>query len=83
MYPLWRRLPFARQFLLLGALAACSASTLLGYVLYFILRDFCIVCVSTYFVNAGVLFYAVKGLRSGSGSKKTISAKPKSKTKGQ
>ncbi|KAJ8312459.1 hypothetical protein KUTeg_009832 [Tegillarca granosa] len=43
-------------------MANCG-SVYLAYILYFVLEDFCVVCVSTYVVNALLLFYAIKKRR--------------------
>ncbi|XP_048768111.1 vitamin K epoxide reductase complex subunit 1-like protein 1 [Ostrea edulis] len=42
------------------------ASVYLGYILYFILRDLCVVCVSTYITNAvllGAIYYKNKAIQ--------------------
>lgn len=39
-----------------------SASAYLGYILYAVLLDFCMVCVSTYVINAIVFFLATREL---------------------
>jgi vitamin-K-epoxide reductase (warfarin-sensitive) len=60
---------------LAGATLSLAASVYLGYVLSVVLRDFCIVCVSTYVLN-GVIFvnaanlagaHALGGAGSGGG----------------
>lgn len=54
------------------------ASLYLGYILYFILKDLCIVCVSTYVTNAVLLvavYYKNKTLQEG----KRIKEKKKQK----
>ncbi|CAG9786689.1 unnamed protein product [Diatraea saccharalis] len=43
---------------LILAFAACTSSVYLGYLLAFVLRDVCVVCISTYFIN-GLLFWLV------------------------
>ncbi|XP_032517650.2 vitamin K epoxide reductase complex subunit 1-like protein 1 [Danaus plexippus] len=47
---------------LLLCLSAVSLLTCvyLAYLLIFVLRDFCIVCVSTYFINAAIAFFLNK-----------------------
>ena len=37
------------------SLCACFG---LAYILYFKLKDFCVVCVATYFINMGIFYYA-------------------------
>ncbi|XP_033748995.1 vitamin K epoxide reductase complex subunit 1-like [Pecten maximus] len=49
-----------------GVMANCG-SVYLAYILYFILEDFCVVCVSTYVINAFLLACAwIKWRRNGS-----------------
>ena len=40
---------------LLFSIMSCLGSVYLGYILYFVLHDVCVVCISTYVVN-GLLF---------------------------
>ncbi len=42
----------------LAVLANCG-SMYLAYILYFILDDFCVVCVSTYVINFGLLLVTI------------------------
>ena len=43
---------FAALMMFLFSLASCVGSVYLGYVLFYILHDTCVVCISTYVVNA-------------------------------
>ena len=55
-----------REAVMLGAaLLSAAASAYLGYVLAFVLGDFCVVCVSTYAVNAAILGLALSDFLSG------------------
>lgn len=55
-----------REAAMLGAaLLSAAASAYLGYVLAFILGDFCVVCVSTYAVNAVILGFALTDFLNG------------------
>lgn len=51
--------------MLLAALASASASAYLGYILYAVLHDLCVVCVSTYVVNAFILVAAARAFFAG------------------
>ena len=59
-YP-WATFVPGREFLLLGAsvfsLVACCG---LAYILYFKLKDLCLVCISSYVVNLFIFYYALK-----------------------
>ena len=48
----------AKLQIFLAVLANCG-SVYLGYILYFILDDFCVICVSTYVVNFILLIVSV------------------------
>ena len=38
-------------------------SLYLGYILYFVLEDLCVVCVSSYIINIGILFCNIVKLK--------------------
>ncbi|XP_070573106.1 vitamin K epoxide reductase complex subunit 1-like protein 1 [Ptychodera flava] len=44
------------QFLLYSSIMSCIGSIYLGYILYFVLNDFCVVCIATYIVNFTLLY---------------------------
>jgi len=46
--------------MLLLAVLSLLLSAYLGYVLYFILDDFCVVCISTYMVNIGLFIHIAR-----------------------
>ena len=59
-----------QNLMLLAAVLAAVSSAWLATVLHYVLHDFCIVCVSTYVVNAVILYSAVfRGSGLGGGSK--------------
>ena len=60
VYPQFRRHAWARAAFMAAALASTAFCVLLAYILVAILSDVCVVCVSTYFVNALVLALAVR-----------------------
>jgi hypothetical protein len=68
----------AKDVFLLLAVASCLGSCYLGYILYFVLHDVCIVCFSTYAVNIGLLACA---LASRSSSSSASSGKGKGNNK--
>lgn len=53
-----------RWMMLFGSLVGVASSVVLGYVLAYIIEDFCIVCVSTYVVNFAIFFAAFAGLHA-------------------
>lgn len=57
---LFRSSPKAFQIRIFLSVLANMGSVYLAYILYFILHDFCIVCVSFYFINGLLLFFNVK-----------------------
>ena len=63
-----RNTPFPRgecEHALNTRLAAQGTSAYLGYVLYAILHDFCLVCVSTYVINIGIFAYTIQAYAVG------------------
>lgn len=51
-----------RQLVFAGSIVACGMSLFLGYTLVFILRDLCVVCTSTYIINAIILIASWRDL---------------------
>jgi vitamin-K-epoxide reductase (warfarin-sensitive) len=51
------------------AVGACLGSVYLGYILAVVLQDVCVVCISTYVVNAGLLLATLHNLRKHTHSK--------------
>ncbi len=56
------RFSFSDDLLLLMSVFSLLSSVYLGYILYFVLKDACIVCISTYIVNI-CMFIAIVGRR--------------------
>jgi len=57
MYP-FTLIPF-REYLFLGAsVGSILASCVLAWILYFRLKDLCLVCATTYVINIGILYFA-------------------------
>jgi dolichyl-phosphate mannosyltransferase polypeptide 3 len=74
LYPSFTFVPL-REELLFGAVAfSCALTVYLGSVLYE-MGDFCILCVSTYFINWTLLLLAVRELRSKYNPSSTSSGK--------
>src|SRR4051812_26062649 len=61
LYPMriFRWVPFRKHLLLLASLLSIASSAYLLYVLYYILHDFCVVCVSTHIANTLIFFAAI------------------------
>lgn len=49
---------------LLGCILSNLGSVYLGYILYFILQDACVVCISTYVVNIALLILTLVRISS-------------------
>ncbi|XP_027049173.1 vitamin K epoxide reductase complex subunit 1 [Pocillopora verrucosa] len=55
---------FAAWLMFLFSLMSCAGSIYLGYILFYILHDTCVVCISTYVVNAILLVISLITVRS-------------------
>lgn len=55
---------------LLLSLTSVASCFYLGYLLLYVLKDFCVVCVSTYFVNAAITVLVYKKSKSLSNKEK-------------
>ena len=53
----------AAWLMLLFSLVSCAGSIYLGYILFYILHDSCVVCIATYVVNAILLIISLITLR--------------------
>ncbi|CAF1615669.1 unnamed protein product [Rotaria sp. Silwood1] len=49
-------IPLFTKIALISSILACLGSLYLAYILAFILKDLCLVCVATYIINAGLLW---------------------------
>jgi len=63
-YPIFTFVPFRKYLLFIASFSSLSVSFFLGYTLYFILKDFCLVCVSSYFINLAIFFISIFELRN-------------------
>ncbi|MBN3274685.1 VKORL protein, partial [Polyodon spathula] len=52
------------RFLIASSLVSLAGSLFLACILVFVLRDFCVVCVSTYLINVGLMIINVKKRRA-------------------
>jgi vitamin-K-epoxide reductase (warfarin-sensitive) len=48
--------PMLSKFALFSSVLACVGSLYLAFILAFVLKDLCLVCIATYVVNAGLLW---------------------------
>ena len=62
---------FSRLGMFLASLVSCASSAWLGYILVYVLEDICLVCVSTYVVNAIILVLSFCDLFCGKARVKT------------
>ncbi|GLD93552.1 hypothetical protein PINS_up002144 [Pythium insidiosum] len=65
LYPILRKIPFHEYVYTLGSLIAVGLSVYLAYILAFVLRDLCMICVTSYVINAALAWYSFKLLRGG------------------
>ncbi|UJR32097.1 hypothetical protein I4U23_019565 [Adineta vaga] len=49
-------IPLFTKFALFSSVLACVGSLYLAFILAFILKDLCLVCIATYIINAGLLW---------------------------
>lgn len=57
--------PFLSKFALFSSVTACLGSLYLAFILAFILKDVCLVCIATYIINAGLLWSNLNTVYSG------------------
>lgn len=50
--------PFSSHLLFFASVLSIGASCVLAYILAFVLRDVCLVCMTTYVINALILYYS-------------------------
>ncbi|XP_031557315.1 vitamin K epoxide reductase complex subunit 1-like [Actinia tenebrosa] len=62
---------FAAMTIFLFSVTSCIGSVYLGYILYFVLHDVCVVCISTYIVNGLLFIINFISLRKASSVKKS------------
>lgn len=55
-------IPYQELLLVTASFLSLCASFGLAYILYYKLQDFCIVCVTTYFINVAIFYYAMDAL---------------------
>jgi len=57
--------PLFNKFALFSSVLACLGSAYLAFILAFILKDLCVVCIATYIINAGLLWSNFQTVYSG------------------
>jgi vitamin-K-epoxide reductase (warfarin-sensitive) len=56
--------PLFNKLALFSSVVACISSVYLGCLLAFVLKDFCLVCITTYIINAALLWLNVQKVYS-------------------
>ncbi|XP_038618651.1 vitamin K epoxide reductase complex subunit 1 [Tachyglossus aculeatus] len=62
----WSRAPWTSVLLVLSSLLSVAGSLYLAWILFFVLHDFCFVCITTYALNLGLALLNYRRLRGGS-----------------
>jgi vitamin-K-epoxide reductase (warfarin-sensitive) len=57
--------PMFSKFALFSSVLACVGSIYLAFILAFVLKDLCLVCIATYVINAGLLWSNLQTVNSG------------------
>lgn len=53
-------IPYKQYLLFIASIIGLCSSFILGFILFFKLHDFCVVCASTYLINYGIFHYALQ-----------------------
>ncbi|XP_023564921.1 vitamin K epoxide reductase complex subunit 1 isoform X1 [Octodon degus] len=61
---------WASTLLVLSSLVSLAGSVYLAWILFFVLYDFCIVCITTYAVNVGLMWLSFREIREPEGKTK-------------
>lgn len=64
------RTRWASVVLLLSSLVSLAGSVYLAWILFFVLYDFCIVCITTYAINVGLMWLSFRKVQEPQGKAK-------------